>query len=377
MDVRCERCQTEYEVEDASVSDLGTEVQCSDCGHLFTVKRSQAVAEPVSVAVSPVAGEGQGGGTWKLLTTLGQSQELRDLNQLHKMIIERRVTREDRVAQDGQPWQTLGTVAELVPFFDIVDSAERAHALEAAPIAPSLAPLQPPILTHHDVQAPSEPARIGRSTPKLGSPYVAGATSSGDSLGALPQATDIGETEMIQAQPAGARRLAKLSVMLAVAAAIGYGGIVWQKHYLRPAVISTSGATEEQAMQGKVAATATPTSMAVPAIAESPDVEGDADHAHGPVVEPLGEGAAKSPAAQGYAALNRGEYAQAIGLFKRVLAQSPGNGTALFGLAEAHRGAGNKQQALQTYRRYIDILPFGPDAGSARFQLRTLEGKKR
>jgi predicted Zn finger-like uncharacterized protein len=41
MDVRCERCQTEYEVEDASVSDLGTEVQCSDCGHRFVVKRSE------------------------------------------------------------------------------------------------------------------------------------------------------------------------------------------------------------------------------------------------------------------------------------------------------------------------------------------------
>jgi predicted Zn finger-like uncharacterized protein len=46
MDVRCERCQSEYEVEDANVSDLGTEVQCSDCGHLFVVKRPASPGNP-------------------------------------------------------------------------------------------------------------------------------------------------------------------------------------------------------------------------------------------------------------------------------------------------------------------------------------------
>jgi cytochrome c-type biogenesis protein CcmH/NrfG len=45
-------------------------------------------------------------------------------------------------------------------------------------------------------------------------------------------------------------------------------------------------------------------------------------------------------------------------------------------LAEAYRGSGQASQALQSYRRYIQILPLGPDAGSARFQIRTLESKK-
>jgi Flp pilus assembly protein TadD len=82
-------------------------------------------------------------------------------------------------------------------------------------------------------------------------------------------------------------------------------------------------------------------------------------------------------AAQGYVALNHRQYPQAISLFKRALAGSPSNGTALFGLAEAYRGSGQASQALQSYRRYIQILPLGPDAGSARFQVRTLESKRR
>jgi len=376
MDVRCERCQTEYEVEDASVSDLGTEVQCSDCGHLFTVKRSHAAAGPVSVAALSLSSDGKVGGTWKLLTTGGRSQDLRDLTQLHKWIVERRVTRADQISQDGQSWQTLGTMPELVPFFDIVDSAERARALDAAPPPPSLVPLQPPLLTRPDVRPPDEAPRVG-SPPARRSPI-------GDSLGALPQASDIGETEMIEAKAPGSRRLAKLAITVAVASSIGYGGIVWQKHYLRPAVISSSGPTEGQAAQGNVSVTVAVPSIPAPAAGDSTEAEveaeaeGGAEHSHGPVVKPLdGNAAAQSPAVQGFAALNHHEYLQAIGLFKRALAESPNNGTALFGLAEAHRGAGHRKQALQAYHHYVDMRPFGPDAGAARFQIRTLEAKQR
>jgi hypothetical protein len=71
--------------------------------------------------------------------------------------------------------------------------------------------------------------------------------------------------------------------------------------------------------------------------------------------------------------LNRHEFTEAIAFFKEALGEKPGNGTALFGLAEAYRGARKTAHALQTYRRYVKGLPFGPDAGSARFHIRTLE----
>lgn len=383
MDVRCERCQTEYEVEDASVSDLGTEVQCSDCGHLFMVKREPA---PVSVAALPAASEGHAGTSWRLMTTFGQSHELRDLTQLHKWIIERRVTRNDKVSDDGQSWQTLGSMAELIPFFDIVDSAERARALEVLPVAPPLAPLQPPVLTPHAVQAPGEAPKPSQSTPQLGAPYVLGG-SVDDSLGALPQATDVGETEMIRAKAGGSRGLLKLAVMVAVAGSIGLAGILWQRHYLRPAVISSSGGADQQAVPGKLNATtvSSPGLAPVPAAAEAPAEKAD-DPAAVPVAQAVEAAKATtatpaiavppSAAVQGYAALNRRDFPEAIAFFKQALGQKPGNGTALFGLAEAYRGAGKSKHALQAYHRYVKGLPFGPDAGSARYHIRALESKK-
>jgi predicted Zn finger-like uncharacterized protein len=41
MDVTCERCGTAYEFDDALVSERGTTVKCTNCGHQFKVRRPQ------------------------------------------------------------------------------------------------------------------------------------------------------------------------------------------------------------------------------------------------------------------------------------------------------------------------------------------------
>jgi len=41
MDVRCDRCQTEYELDDDSVAERGASVQCTSCGHTFVVSRQK------------------------------------------------------------------------------------------------------------------------------------------------------------------------------------------------------------------------------------------------------------------------------------------------------------------------------------------------
>ncbi len=50
MDVRCERCRAQYVVDDAQVTETGLTVQCSNCGHLFKVKKKALV---VTVPVKP------------------------------------------------------------------------------------------------------------------------------------------------------------------------------------------------------------------------------------------------------------------------------------------------------------------------------------
>ena len=55
MDVRCDRCQTEYELDDASVADGGASVQCTNCGHTFVVARERPAGTPTPQVVNPGA----------------------------------------------------------------------------------------------------------------------------------------------------------------------------------------------------------------------------------------------------------------------------------------------------------------------------------
>ena len=431
MDVRCERCQSEYEVEDAHVSDLGTEVQCSDCGHMFVVKRTNATARPLRVSPSP---DGEDAGTWVIETTAGHSLRLRDLTTLHKWIIEHRVGRGDRLSRSGDPWQRLGDMTELAPFFDIVDSAERAREVSTPAPAALPAPLAVPVLVPPKALPPSpertsfEPYVDKRPGHRVIVPLAAPVRVTG---AARPQSLydgDADETVIVRTDAPKRGGFLKLIITVLVAAVVAYAGILWQHHRLRSAMISSSGTVEGLA-PNKAAEVVSPTPAPPPkaenAEAAEDSAEGGGSPAHGPRVEPIADngpaekvpllgGATKrgaqakpvaarkakvqppaaahaqgSPAssakpnapqalaAQGYVALNHRQPAKAVGLFKRALTSNPNNGTALFGLAEAYRIGNQVPSALQAYRRYVELLPSGPDAGSARYQIRTLENKRR
>jgi len=133
MDVRCEQCGTEYELDDASVPDGGCPVQCTECGHTFTVHKpgSAAVAAQAERTPPPPA-------EWLLETSAGNLHRFRNLTSLQKWIIERKVTREDKISRTGHAWRALGDIVELEAFFDVVDEADRARAAGAAPVAPAL-----------------------------------------------------------------------------------------------------------------------------------------------------------------------------------------------------------------------------------------------
>src|SRR5262249_10306246 len=125
-------CQTEYELDDDSVTDAGASVQCTTCGHTFVVSRAGTTAigmgtpNPALDFTSPSAPD------WSLATEDGKTHRFRDLTTLQKWIVERRVTRGDQVCQRGGSWRRLGDVQELRPFFEGVEQADRARAAEAA-----------------------------------------------------------------------------------------------------------------------------------------------------------------------------------------------------------------------------------------------------
>ncbi len=123
MDVRCDRCHTEYELDDESVTEGGASVQCTSCGHTFLVTRSRPGLTPTP---SPVVDSGAP--SWMLTTVEGKTHRFRDPTTLQKWIVERRVTREDRVCPPGESWRRLADMDDLRPFFEVVDQADRAAA---------------------------------------------------------------------------------------------------------------------------------------------------------------------------------------------------------------------------------------------------------
>src|SRR5512142_2957989 len=103
MDVRCSRCGTEYDFDDALVSERGTTVKCTNCGHQFKVY------------------PGGGGGAperWIVRKSSGRELVYTSLRDLQRAIAQRQVGPADLLSRGGaHPLRQLGEIAELEPFF--------------------------------------------------------------------------------------------------------------------------------------------------------------------------------------------------------------------------------------------------------------------
>jgi predicted Zn finger-like uncharacterized protein len=103
MDVRCSRCGTEYDFDDALVSERGTTVKCTNCAHQFKVYPG-----------------GSGGVPERWIVRKGSGRELvyTSLRDLQRAIAQRQVGPTDLLSRGGgHPLRALGSIAELEPFF--------------------------------------------------------------------------------------------------------------------------------------------------------------------------------------------------------------------------------------------------------------------
>lgn len=172
MDVRCERCRAQYVFDDAQVTEAGLTVKCSNCGHLFKVKKKALVVTvpvkpgedagpPVIATSAPSAPEGPPPATgaapsgppagaslppekreWRVRQANGNVFTFKELTTLQKWIVERKVARDDEISLSGDQWKRLGNIAELSTFFQVVEAAERGQpgplpALTPLPMPPS------------------------------------------------------------------------------------------------------------------------------------------------------------------------------------------------------------------------------------------------
>jgi predicted Zn finger-like uncharacterized protein len=131
MDVTCERCSTAYEFDDALVSERGTTVKCTNCGHQFKVRRPQPAGAPER---------------WLVRTIDGRELEFRALRELQAAIASAVITRDDVLSRGGSRPRRLGNIAELEPFFASVagSSASQSTSLGLGPRAPAIAAGPPP-----------------------------------------------------------------------------------------------------------------------------------------------------------------------------------------------------------------------------------------
>src|SRR5690348_7386697 len=157
MDVRCEKCQTEYELDESLLKPGGVTVKCTNCGHMFKIrKRSptnvgmatvQDAAPPgpkpepapprpqrqsskndVPSALSDSPSGPNSERQWMVRLENGEQKTCRELATLQQWIVAGVATRESLISRSGKTWKRLGDITELGQYFVIADEARAQRA---------------------------------------------------------------------------------------------------------------------------------------------------------------------------------------------------------------------------------------------------------
>lgn len=103
MQVLCENCKTEYEFDDALVSERGTTVKCTNCGHQFRIYR------PKTGSSRPER--------WEVRTVDGRELVYTSMRDLQRGISRGQVGRNDILTRGDSPGRAIADIAELELFF--------------------------------------------------------------------------------------------------------------------------------------------------------------------------------------------------------------------------------------------------------------------
>ena len=185
MDVRCPACTTEFEFDDFRVTARGVRVKCTDCGHMFTVRKralagvkggtpppreasggTARAASGLAASLAAVAPRprsriketrGPAGPSKRTDATVSKAPFLdpteqrqlsrpwmvrsvnqdvmtfRDISTLQKWIMEGRISRADELSLTGATWRSLGEIAELDSMFRVQRSVEEGRLQSSRP----------------------------------------------------------------------------------------------------------------------------------------------------------------------------------------------------------------------------------------------------
>lgn len=427
MDVRCDRCKTEYEFEDAKITEAGVTVKCTNCGHVFKVKkRAVLVTLPVSSEEASRGSDGAGKREWRVRQANGNVFTFKELTTLQKWIVERKVSRDDEISLTGESWKRLGNIAELASFFQVVEAADRAtttpSAAGPAPVGYALgtSPTYVPGVSGVPVGPGAVPAIF---TPQPQPAYLPPAAPQGPTSGFAPlpapqagweapppRRRTYAEDEILLESElkaaglgTGAWKWLLLVVMLAGAGAGVYFGYT---RYFRPAQAPPpppppveekkpepppqppAPVAEEKKPEPPpeppkaVEPPKKPAEAAAPrtyegflAIAERLRGKNKAKEA----LEFFGRAADLKPegveaiAGKGLCFIDMEMYPQAVASFEKALEINERYGEAIMGMGEAYKFQEDKPNAIKWYERYIEVVPDGPEASVAKTNLERLK----
>src|SRR5579862_3689704 len=158
MDVRCEKCGTEYELDEARLKPGGVTVKCTNCGHMFKIRkraptnvgatpppeitrpRAPSGGVPTRAASSPapepvrsrapdsgrvLRDTGGDERLWIIRFDNGEQKTCKELATLQQWIVSGTVSRESMISRTGKTWKRLGDIAELSSFFIVADEARQ------------------------------------------------------------------------------------------------------------------------------------------------------------------------------------------------------------------------------------------------------------
>jgi predicted Zn finger-like uncharacterized protein len=164
MDVRCEKCQTEYELDESRLKPGGVTVKCTNCGHMFKIRKRAntnvgvpAVAGATDNRARPASGKQPVVGAradslgdaplkisdlpsgpnserqWLVRLENGDTKTCRELATLQQWIVAGVVGRESLISRTGKTWKRLGDVTELSQYFVIADEARVQRSAKPTP----------------------------------------------------------------------------------------------------------------------------------------------------------------------------------------------------------------------------------------------------
>lgn len=105
MDVTCEKCGAEYEFDGTLVSETGTSVKCTSCGHVFKIFRRDD---------GSVAGARR---PWTVKLPSGELESIATLRELQRLITIGHLPPDAQISRSGESWKRLRDIVELETFF--------------------------------------------------------------------------------------------------------------------------------------------------------------------------------------------------------------------------------------------------------------------